>query len=209
MPFTLSIVIPVYNESRTITQIIEKLFNCLSMIDFEIIIVDDCSIDNTVEILNRLTEQHENVTLVQHESNKGKTEALKTGFLYCSGNIVLVQDADLEYDPKDIPGLIQPILEDRADVVYGSRLSGRNNIFIFKSLLANKTLSFASNLFTKYKFSDVETCYKALRLDIIKNMIITSERFGFEIEVQKTGQDAHLNGPWRTVKRSMSHSNSE
>ncbi|MCX6056305.1 MAG: glycosyltransferase family 2 protein [Chloroflexi bacterium] len=185
MAYILSVVVPAYNESKTIIQVVERLLSSLSAINFEIIIVDDCSKDDTAVISQLLTGKYDNVRLVKHKINKGKTEALKTGFQECSGEIVMIQDGDLEYDPKDIMRVIQPILDNQADLVYGSRLldPDHKNVFMVKSLVANKTLTFLSNLFTRYKFSDVETCYKAFRCSLIKNMIITSERFGFEIEV--------------------------
>jgi glycosyltransferase involved in cell wall biosynthesis len=184
MDYDLSVVIPAFNESKTIGLVINRLLESLSPIQFELVVVDDFSRDSTAGIIRGLIEQHDNICLVQHESNKGKTEALKTGFKSCSGRVVLVQDADLEYDPKDILRVIQPILDFKADVVYGSRmLEMKKNTFMFKSLFANKVITFFSNCFTRYKFSDVETCYKAFRREIIQNMLITSQRFGFEIEV--------------------------
>lgn len=185
MAYLLSVVIPAYNESKTIQVVVEKLLASCSSIDFEIVIVDDFSKDETAAISKKLAGQYQNIQVVQHEYNKGKTEALKTGFRYCTGNIIMVQDADLEYDPKDIVRVIEPIRNGHADIVYGSRLIDphKNNIFLPKSLFANKILTFLSNLFTRYKFTDVETCYKAFRRPIIQNMTITSKRFGFEIEV--------------------------
>lgn len=185
MAYILSVVIPAYNESKTIDLVVEKLLKNLSSINFEIVIVDDFSKDETARISQNLVEQHKNIQLVQHKLNKGKTEALKTGFQYCTGDIIMVQDADLEYDPKDILHVIEPIRNNQADIVFGSRLLDpqKKNVFMPKSLFANKVLTFLSNLFTRYKFTDVETCYKAFRKPIIQNMIITSKRFGFEIEV--------------------------
>lgn len=184
MAYDLSVIVPAYNEEKTIGAVIERLLESLSSTRFEIVVVDDCSKDRTAETTRSLMSLHENIRLVQHEFNGGKTEALKTGFHSCAGEIVIVQDADLEYDPRDILRVIRPIMENEADVVYGSRfLDAANNKFMFKSLFANKVITFVSNLFTRYKFSDVETCYKAFRREIIQNMVITSQRFGFEIEV--------------------------
>lgn len=184
MVYDLSVIVPAYNEEKTIGVVIERLLESLASVRFEIVVVDDCSRDKTAETIRALMALHENIHLVQHELNGGKTKALKTGFQSCTGKIVIVQDADLEYDPRDILRVIQPILENKADVVYGSRfLNIKNNKFMFKSLFANKVITFVSNLFTRYKFSDVETCYKAFRRDIIQKMVITSQRFGFEIEV--------------------------
>jgi glycosyltransferase involved in cell wall biosynthesis len=193
MIYDLSVVIPAFNESKTIGSVIDRLLESLSPIQFELVVVDDFSRDTTAEITRGLIKLHDNIHLVQHASNKGKTEALKTGFSSCSGKVVLVQDADLEYDPNDILRVIQPILEDQADVVYGSRmLDLKKNTFMFKSLFANKVITFFSNCFTRYKFNDVETCYKAFRREIIQNMVITSERFGFEIEVTAKLSKLHL-----------------
>lgn len=185
MTLLLSVIVPAYNESKTITRVVENLVTNLSSIDHEIILIDDHSRDDTALICNQLAQQNNNIKLFAHEKNQGKTEALKTGFIHCSGEIVLVQDADLEYDPQDILKLIEPILKNQADIVYGSRFldPDKKNVFMRKSKLANLFLTFTSNLFTRYKFTDVETCYKALSSAVIKNMIITSKRFGFEIEV--------------------------
>ena len=193
MDCDLSVVIPAFNESKTIGLVINRLLECLAPIQFELVVVDDFSRDATASVIRGLMEQHNNICLVQHESNKGKTEALKTGFKSCSGRVVLVQDADLEYDPADILRVIQPILDRKADVVYGSRLLDRKqNSFMLKSLFANRVITFCSNCFTRYKFSDVETCYKAFRREIIQNMLITSQRFGFEIEVTAKLSKLHL-----------------
>ena len=125
------------------------------------------------------------VRSIRHTANRGKTEALKTGFAASTGDIVIVQDADLEYDPADIPNVIQPILAGKADVVYGSRFLVRRatRILYFRHYLANRFLTFLSNLLTDYNFSDIETCYKAFRGEIIRNMVVTSSGFGFEVEV--------------------------
>jgi glycosyltransferase involved in cell wall biosynthesis len=129
--------------------------------------------------------QHQNIRLIRHEHNQGKTQALVTGFKECLGRVVIVQDADLEYNPGDILRVVSPILNLSADVVYGSRLLDPEhaNHFLTSSLIANKVLTFVSNLFTQFKFTDVETCYKAFKREIIQNMVINSKRFGFEIEV--------------------------
>jgi glycosyltransferase involved in cell wall biosynthesis len=151
----------------------------------EIIVVDDCSSDATPEILRRLANEHSQIKFTRHTKNSGKTEALKTGFALTTGDIVIVQDADLEYNPQDIPTVIGPIIEGNADVVYGSRFMVKRatRVLYFYHYLANKFLTFISNIFTNLNMSDVETGYKAFRADIIRNMIITSHGFGFEIEV--------------------------
>jgi len=179
----LSVVVPAYNEADTIEHVVEKLLQLPEL--FEIIIVDDCSTDKTAEITQRLANQHSSIRVTRHQKNSGKTEALKTGFALTRGEIVIVQDADLEYDPRDIPSVIRPIIEGSADVVYGSRFLVRRatRVLYFYHYLANKFLTFTSNLFTNLNMTDVETGYKAFRGEIIRNMIITSQGFGFEIEV--------------------------
>lgn len=179
----LSVVVPAYNEATTIERVVEKLLQLPELL--EIVIVDDCSTDKTAEITQRLANQHSSIRVERHEKNSGKTEALKTGFALTRGDIVIVQDADLEYDPTDIPVVIRPIIEGNADVVYGSRFLVRRatRVLYFYHYLANKFLTFTSNLFTNLNMTDVETGYKAFRGEIIRNMIITSRGFGFEIEV--------------------------
>ena len=183
VPFRLSIVVPAYNEEQTLASVVERLL----VVEYlrEIIIVDDCSKDNTFAVAQELAARYGNVRVLRHERNGGKTAALKTGFAATTGDIVIVQDADLEYDPGEIKDVIQPIVDGFADVVYGSRFLIRKaaRVLYFYHYLANKSLTFLSNLFTNVNFSDVETGYKAFRGDIIRNMIITSSGFGFEIEV--------------------------
>jgi glycosyltransferase involved in cell wall biosynthesis len=180
----LSIIIPAYNEARTLRSVIERVLVCVPDV-FEIIIVDDGSQDGTVEVARQLTAEHPQVKLTPHAHNQGKTAALRTGFAASRGDIVLVQDADLEYDPTDIPPLIEPIVSGQADVVYGSRFLVRRaaRVLYYRHYLANKFLTFLSNVLTDINFTDVETGYKAFRGEIIRNMVITSSGFGFEIEV--------------------------
>lgn len=179
----LSVVVPVFNEEETLTRIVDRLMALPELL--EIVIVDDCSTDKTPEILRTLTATYERIRTVRHETNQGKTEALKTGFQLTRGEIVIVQDADLEYDPQDIPGVIAPILEGNADVVFGSRFLVRKatRVLYFYHYLGNKLLTFLSNMATNINLTDVETCYKAFRGDIIRKMKIHSSGFGFEIEV--------------------------
>jgi len=174
---------PAYNEEKTLAKVVEKLLRLPQL--HEVVIVDDCSSDETPHIANSLAAQHRSVRVVRHSSNRGKTRALKTGVQQTTGAIVLVQDADLEYDPEDIPGLIQPIVDGYADVVYGSRFLVRKaaRVLYFHHYLANRALTFLSNLFTNINLTDVETGYKAFRGDLIREMIIMSKGFGFEIEV--------------------------
>jgi glycosyltransferase involved in cell wall biosynthesis len=180
----LSVVIPAYNEERTLAGVVHKLLQLPNL--QEIVIVNDCSGDSTKQVAEELARMHSQlVRLISHTVNRGKTEALKTGFGVTTGEIVIVQDADLEYDPTEIQEIIAPIVSGRADVVYGSRFLVRRaaRVLYFYHYLANKTLTFISNLFTNMNMTDVETGYKAFRGDIIRQMIITSKGFGFEIEV--------------------------
>ena len=151
----------------------------------QVVIVNDCSSDRTASIADSLASEFPEVTVSHHTQNRGKTEALKSGFQRTTGSIVIVQDADLEYDPDEIPSLIAPIIEGYADVVYGSRFLVRKaaRVLYFYHYLANRGLTFLSNLFTNINLTDVETGYKVFRGDIIREMVITSEGFGFEIEV--------------------------
>ena len=180
----LSVVVPSYNEEGTLRTVIESLLNIPGLL--EIVVVDDCSTDRTDEVLMALVSQHPSfIKAIRHAKNAGKTEALKTGFAAVTGDIVVVQDADLEYDPSEIEGLIDPIRRGKADVVYGSRFQVRRaaRVLYFYHYLANQILTFTSNLFTNLNLTDVETGYKAFRGEIIRNMVITSSGFGFEIEV--------------------------
>jgi glycosyltransferase involved in cell wall biosynthesis len=182
--FRLSVVIPAYNEENTIRAVVERVLQLPC--DQEVVIVDDCSSDRTPQIVDELASRYPAVILVVHQTrNGGKTEALKTGFRKTTGSIVIVQDADLEYDPAEIPGLIQPIIDGYADVVYGSRFLVRKaaRVLYFYHYVANRFLTFVSNLFTNINLTDIETGYKAFRGEILREMVITSTGFGFEIEV--------------------------
>lgn len=179
----LSVVIPVYNEQATIRSVIETVIDIPYLL--EIIAVDDGSSDGTDTILKKLAAEYSQLQVIHHLKNQGKTAALKTGFQATKGDIVIVQDADLEYNPQEIQDVIEPILDNKADVVYGSRFLVRKaaRVLYFSHYIANKFLTFLSDVFTNVNITDVETCYKAFRGDIIRNMIIKSKGFGFEIEV--------------------------
>jgi glycosyltransferase involved in cell wall biosynthesis len=179
----LSVVIPAYNEEATLNEVVTHLLKVPEA--GQIVIVNDCSTDETGAIADRLASTYDRIEVIHHPINRGKTEALKSGFAITTGSIVIVQDADLEYDPFEIADVIAPIREGNADVVYGSRFLVRRaaRVLYFYHYLANKGLTFLSNLFTNVNMTDVETCYKAFRGEIIRNMIITSSGFGFEIEV--------------------------
>ena len=179
----ISVVIPAFNEEASLVGVVRRVLAISNLL--EIVIVDDCSTDRTGKIADELSHLSPKVRAVHHKSNAGKTEALKTGFALTTGEIVIVQDADLEYDPSEIGDVIGPIVEGNADVVYGSRFLVRKSarVLYFYHYLANRGLTFLSNLFTNVNLTDVETGYKAFRGEIIRNMIITSSGFGFEIEV--------------------------
>lgn len=182
-PTCLSVVVPVYNEEGTLEEVVRKLLQVPCLL--EIIIVDDCSTDGSGQRARQLAERHGQVSVVRHERNAGKTAALKTGFALTSGEIVIVQDSDLEYDPSEIYGVIRPILEGHADVVFGSRFLVRRaaRVLYFYHYVANKFLTGFSNVLTNLNMTDVETGYKAFRGEIIRKMIIVSSGFGFEVEV--------------------------
>lgn len=183
-PACLSVVVPVYNEEATLGEVVSKVLRVPHLL--EIIIVDDCSTDGTADIARALADAHAPlVRYERHARNAGKTEALKTGFALTRGEIVIVQDADLEYDPTEIYGVIQPILDGHADVVYGSRFLVRKaaRVLYYYHFLGNKFLTFLSNLLTNLNMTDVETGYKAFRGEIIRDMVIVSSGFGFEVEV--------------------------
>jgi glycosyltransferase involved in cell wall biosynthesis len=175
---------PAYNEERTLNDVVRLVLQKVPLL-LELIIVNDGSKDRTAEIAAAIAAEDSRVRLINQPKNMGKTAALVTGFQASKGEIVIVQDADMEYDPAEIGELLEPILNNRADVVYGSRFMVRKaaRVLYFYHYVANKSLTFFSNLLTNVNMSDVETCYKAFRGDIIRNMVITSSGFGFEIEV--------------------------
>jgi glycosyltransferase involved in cell wall biosynthesis len=179
----LSVIVPAYNEEGTLANVVEKLVQLEQVL--EVVIVDDCSSDGTAEIAVQLASAHPQVSLHRHLQNKGKTEALKTGIASTRGEIVIVQDADLEYDPVEIPLVIEPIVNNRADVVFGSRFLVRRatRVLYYNHFVANRFLTTLSNVFTNLNMTDIETGYKAFRGEIIRNMIISSSGFGFEVEV--------------------------
>lgn len=178
----LSIVIPVFNERDTIEELIRRVQNVEVGLEKEIIIVDDGSEDGTHQILENLN--HPNIKIFFHTINQGKGASLQTGFSKASGDIVLVQDADLEYDPRDYSRLLEPILDGRADAVFGSRfLGGPHRVLFFWHYIGNKLLTTLSNMLTNLNLSDMETCYKVFRKEIIDKITLKSKRFGFEPEI--------------------------
>lgn len=178
----LSIVIPCYNENNTINDLIDEVKKS-TVSDKEIIVVDDGSTDGTRELLLSLRDPE--VRVIFHDSNKGKGAALRTGFQHATGDICIVQDADLEYDPREFSLVIQPIIDGKADVVFGSRFQGGrpHRVVYFWHRIGNGVLTLLSNFFTDLNLSDMETCYKAFRSEVIKSINIRENRFGFEPEV--------------------------
>jgi glycosyltransferase involved in cell wall biosynthesis len=177
-----SVVIPVYNERDTIREILRQVRAV--PLKKQIILVDDCSRDGTREVLRELAREDPELKVIYHEVNRGKGAALRTGFRHATGDIVIVQDADLEYDPAQYLQLIHPIVEGKADVVYGSRFSGeRHRVLFFWHSLANRFLTTLSNVFTNLNLTDMEVCYKVFRREVIQGITLKSDRFGFEPEV--------------------------
>ncbi|MDZ7360173.1 MAG: glycosyltransferase family 2 protein [candidate division KSB1 bacterium] len=177
----LSVVVPVYNEIRTIPEILRRIKRV--EIDKEIIVVDDGSTDGTREILKAMNDPA--LRIIFHERNRGKGAALRTGIQVARGDIVIIQDADLEYNPAEYPRLIKPILEGNADVVYGSRFMGasEHRVLFFWHYVGNKLLTLLSNMFTDLNLSDIETGYKVFRRELIQSLRLEEQRFGFEPEV--------------------------
>jgi glycosyltransferase involved in cell wall biosynthesis len=201
--FKLSVVIPVYNERKWIREIVRRVQ--AAPIPKEIIIVDDCSTDGTRDILREL-EGSEDVRIIYQAQNQGKGAALREGFRHATGAAVLVQDADLEYDPAEYPRLIQPIIENQADVVYGSRFIGESHrVLYYWHYVANRLLTTLSNMFTNLNLTDMETCYKVFRREVLADIQLKSNRFGFEPEI--TAKVARRRNPsWRIYEIPISYS---
>lgn len=196
-PTSLSIVIPVYNEKATITELIDRVRQAdVVGLRRDLIVVDDASTDGTIVLLEKLAEQHDDITLLGHQVNQGKGAALRTGFAKATGDLVIIQDADLEYNPDEYPRLLRPILDDQADVVYGSRFigGGSHRVLYFWHSVGNRTLTLFSNLFTNLNLTDMETCYKLFRREVIQQVAITEPRFGFEPEITAKMGRVRLNG---------------
>jgi glycosyltransferase involved in cell wall biosynthesis len=179
----LSVVVPVYNEKQTLLEILKRIRAV--EINKEIILVDDFSRDGTRDLLATLSCPSENsdLKICYHEVNQGKGAALRTGFAMAGGNYIIIQDADLEYDPEDYPSLLQPILDGRADVVYGSRFTGQSRNMLSLHRAGNLLLTFLTNLLYQTTISDMETCYKLFPAKVIKSVKIESNRFNFEPEI--------------------------
>lgn len=178
----LSVLIPVYNEKNTIRLILDQVHSV--PVRKQVICVNDCSTDGTADILEALKAEGQIDILIHQEVNRGKGFAIRTAITASTGNVVIVQDADLEYDPADWPQLLEPIIEGKADAVFGSRfLSGPHRVLYFWHSVGNKVLTMASNMFTNLNLTDMETCYKAIRGEVARSLTLTSDRFGFEPEV--------------------------
>ena len=189
----LSVVIPCYDEEATLETLVKRVLNAGRCgLELEVVIVDDGSRDRSGELMDKLAGMHPEIHCIKHGRNQGKGAALRTGFAAASGDILLVQDADLEYDPAEYPRLLAPILDGRADVVYGSRFRGgeMRRVLFFWHSVANRILTLASNMLTDLNLSDVECCYKVFRREFIKDVTLSENRFGFDPEI--TAKMAHM-----------------
>ncbi|MBP3959356.1 glycosyltransferase family 2 protein [Gemmata sp. G18] len=204
--FKLSVVIPVYNEERWLGELVRRVQAV--EIPKELILVNDFSTDGTPAILAQLEKQYDNVRVFHQPKNMGKGAALREGFKHCTGDLVVVQDADWEYDPAEYPKLIQPILDGRADVVIGSRFIGESHrVLYYWHSVGNKVLTTLSNWCTNLNLTDMETCYKVFKREVIQGMTLKSNRFGFEPEVTaKIARKRKGQPPWRIYEVPISYS---
>jgi glycosyltransferase involved in cell wall biosynthesis len=179
---TLSVIVPAYNEEGTVEQIVRRLRDL--PLRLEVIAVNDASKDGTAAVLDRLAAGGVVQRVIHHPENRGKGAALRSGIAAATGEVVVVQDADLEYDPSDLPRLLEPIRAGRADAVYGSRFQGGpHRVLFFWHSIGNRLLTLVSNMFTNLNLTDMETCYKLVRRDLLQRLPLTSNRFGFEVEI--------------------------
>jgi len=189
-----SVIIPVYNEAKTIAEVVSRVHAV--DIDKEIIVVDDCSTDGTRDRLEALPQAYNNVRVLYHERNQGKGAALRTGFSQAAGDVIIIQDADLELTPEEYPRLLEPIEAGKTDVVYGSRFLDRSRKYpLTLSIMANKFLTFLTNVVTGLRITDMETCYKIFRRPVLDHITLKSDRFGFEpeftVKIAKKGYGIH------------------
>jgi glycosyltransferase involved in cell wall biosynthesis len=190
----LSVIMPCYNEINTVQSIVGKVLSLELPLEHELVVVDDWSTDGTREYVTGL-DGHPNVTIVLHPVNRGKGAALRSGFAHATGDIFIVQDADLEYDPEEYPKLLKPILDGKADVVYGSRFIGgeSHRVLYFWHSIGNRFLTLLSNMFTNLNLTDMEVCYKAFKREVLARIALCEDRFGFEPEF--TAKVAQLGCP--------------
>ncbi len=191
----LSIIIPAYNEIDTIPEVLDRVRS--EKFDKEIIVVDDCSTDGTREFLRK----QKDITLIEHEQNFGKGASIRTALEYVTGNIVIIQDADLEYDPSDYPKLVQPIIDDKADIVYGTRFAGRKPNMRLANYIANRLFAWLATVLYGVRVTDEATCYKAFRTEVIKSIQLNCKRFDFCPEVTAR----LLKRGWRYVEVPISY----
>ncbi|MFO0974721.1 MAG: glycosyltransferase family 2 protein [Phycisphaerae bacterium] len=208
---TLSVVIPVYNERATLREIVQRVAAVDVGLKKELILVDDFSTDGTRELYDAIRAEHPGVALqvLYHDRNRGKGAALRTGFEKATGQIVLVQDADLEYDPKDYDQLLRPIRANKADVVYGSRFVGgdEHRVLFFWHMIGNRVLTLLSNMVTNLNLTDMETCYKVFRREVLDEIMIECDRFDFEPEITaKIARPNRAGRHWRIFEVGISYS---
>jgi len=200
----LSILIPMYNEEQTLEKIVGRVFDVdYDVEELEVVIVDDCSTDSSYDVAQKISGINPNVTIARHDENHGKGAAIRTAMKTATGDVMVVQDADLEYDPRDIPSLITLIQQDIADVVYGSRFSssGPHRVLYYWHQIGNNFLTLFSNMMTNINLKDMEVCYKAFRREVVETIEIEEDRFGFEPEM--TAKVAK--GQWRIYEVPISY----